>query len=119
MLQHPPDFLVDRLRKGECILFVGAGLSAAAGLPTWSKLLEDITEWAERERPGAVSADEIQELLAAGKLMEVAEHLRDTIGLEGLQRALAERLDVDSRPLPEVHRLLTRLPFRAIITTNF
>ena len=119
MVPQPPDFLVERLRKGECILFVGAGLSAAAGLPNWSNLLKDITKWAEHEHPGVVSVCEIEQLLNAGKLMEVADYLRDMIGLEGLQRALAQRLEVGSRTLPEAHRLLTRLPFRAIITTNF
>jgi len=119
MLQNPPDFLVERLRKGECILFVGSGLSAAAGLPTWSKLLEEITAWAERERPGVVSAGEIKDLLATGKLTEIAEHLRDNLGLDGLQSALAEQLDVKNRPLPEAHRIFSQLPFRAIITTNF
>jgi pimeloyl-ACP methyl ester carboxylesterase len=119
MLQKPPDFLVERLRKGECMLFVGSGLSAAAGLPTWSKLLEEITAWAQRDRPGLINAGEITDLLATGKLMEVAEYLRDNLGLEGLQRALVEQLDVKNCPLPEAHRLLTQLPFRAIITTNF
>ena len=119
MVPQPPDFLVQRLREGQCILFVGAGLSAAAGLPTWSNLLKGITAWAERERPGTASVDEINQLLAAGKLEQVADHLRDVIGLEGLQRALAERLEIDGRPLPDAHRLITQLPFRAIITTNF
>jgi hypothetical protein len=119
MVPQPPEFLVQRLRAGKCILFVGSGLSAAAGLPTWSGLLQDITKWAERERPGAVNVQEIEDLLAKGKLTEVAEHLRDTIGLEGLQRAMAERLQVDNCPVPAVHQLITRLPFRAIITTNF
>jgi pimeloyl-ACP methyl ester carboxylesterase len=115
----PPDFLVNRLQETQCILFVGSGLSAAAGLPTWRGLLEDITGWAERHRPGAVSVAEVETLLAKDKFMEVAQHLRDSLGLEDLQRALAERLDVENRTLPAVHKLIAQLPFRAIVTTNF
>jgi len=41
------------VRAGRCALFVGAGLSAGAGLPTWSKLMERlirrITRWAISE----------------------------------------------------------------------
>ncbi|HEX8290555.1 MAG TPA: SIR2 family protein, partial [Pyrinomonadaceae bacterium] len=119
MPTQPPDFLVKRLQQRKCVLFVGSGLSAAAGLPTWRGLLEDITGWAERHQPGAVSVADVKALLAKDKFVEVAQHLRDVLGPDGLQRALAERLDVESLPLPAVHQLVARLPFRAIITTNF
>jgi hypothetical protein len=45
--------LVQYVRAGRCALFVGAGLSAGAGLPTWdalmAKLIQRITRWAITE----------------------------------------------------------------------
>jgi hypothetical protein len=36
MVPQPPEFLVQRLRERQCILFVGSGLSTTAHLPMWS-----------------------------------------------------------------------------------
>ena len=38
MLMQPPASLIQYLTEGRCVLFVGAGLSAAAGLPGWGDL---------------------------------------------------------------------------------
>ncbi len=37
-----PQLLVDRICENRAVLWVGAGLSRIAGLPTWSELLEKL-----------------------------------------------------------------------------
>ena len=39
-----PDELVDDIAQGRCIVFIGAGFSAAAGLPDWRSLLGQLCE---------------------------------------------------------------------------
>lgn len=39
-----PDELVDDIAQGRCIVFIGAGFSAAAGLPDWKSLLGQLCE---------------------------------------------------------------------------
>ena len=36
--------LIEEYKKGRVILFVGAGVSANLGIPTWSKLIDKIAE---------------------------------------------------------------------------
>jgi hypothetical protein len=76
----PPPALVNYLREGRCILFVGAGLSAAAGLPTWRALLEQILEELRAEGVDPAEETELRELLGRGKLLEIADHCRERLG---------------------------------------
>jgi hypothetical protein len=41
-LPHIPRMLVHAIRRGDCVLFVSAGLSQGAGLPDWTGLLNHI-----------------------------------------------------------------------------
>jgi hypothetical protein len=38
--------VAEHVRRGRCVLFVGAGLSAAAGLPDWGRLMQALVEQA-------------------------------------------------------------------------
>jgi hypothetical protein len=104
-----PRELERALVDGECVLFVGAGLSRGAGLPDWGQLVDrmarelgiaaherldnpDLAQWyRERFSPGALAAV-----------------IRETFG----DPALA--------PLPTLaHFLLMSLPVHHVITTNY
>ena len=50
--------LAERAIKGELVLFIGAGVSAGAGLPIWRKLLLELAAKAELLLPGSDSDDE-------------------------------------------------------------
>jgi hypothetical protein len=115
-----PALLLRQLREGRMVLFAGAGLSAQAGLPTWHALLTDVIGATVAE---AMSSDdterELQQMLDAGKLLQVADHCKDALGPGGYTQLLAERLGDGGRQVPEAHRLAVRLPFAAFITTNY
>jgi O-acetyl-ADP-ribose deacetylase (regulator of RNase III) len=100
------------LRSGECVLFIGAGLSKGSGLPDWSELMKklaadlnidltveqldylDVAQWyAEDKRFGPA---------------QLAEMIRTVLG------------DPECLAHPTLaHYLLVSLPVRFVITTNY
>ena len=114
-----PETLILRLRDRKCVLFAGAGLSAAAGLPTWDNLLRGISDWAQRKLPSAIDRTAIEAALLKGELTSVAQYLREEIGPEAFHKALTAGLQCDDVDLSPAHHLIPALPFRAVVTTNF
>jgi hypothetical protein len=94
---------------GECVLFVGAGLSRGAGLPDWGQLMDRMA----REL-GLGSLDRVDNLDLAQWYRErfspaaLADVIRGTFG----DPALAPRTTL-------AHFLLMSLPVRHVITTNY
>jgi len=111
-------FFVAQVREGKCVLFAGAGLSAAAGYPSWSSLVHGVMDAAKATHPDVKVAG-LEALLAEGKLLEAAAYLRDSMGAEEFFAALRALLEKKEVPPSAVHRLLPRFRFRAIVTTNF
>lgn len=118
--------LLDDIRAGACVAFVGAGFSAAAGLPSWPALLRAMAE--ALPAAGAVEARAtLYRLLeapsqASNRELEMAAQLLfDALGERRCRQLLREALKKES--LPEAMRLrlkhLFGIPFRAIVTTNF
>lgn len=101
------------------MLFVGAGLSAAAGLPDWKTLLRGMVDEIESEGMPDAGIAELRYLIDAGKLLDVADHCRQRLGERRYQEVLGDRLRGGAGEIPDVHRLVTQLPFSAIVTTNY
>ena len=115
-----PATLVRQLSERRVVLFVGAGLSAQAGLPMWRTLLEDLVEvtTAEtRQDPSVVT--ELGLMLSAGKFLQIAEYCKEKLGPSGYTQLLSDRLADADREVPSVHRLAVALPFAAWVTTNY
>ena len=94
--------LAGHLRGGRCALFVGAGLSVPAGLPTWGKLIDRMihhsTEW-------AVSSDLFQDAI---DLMDPRSSALREPAVTAVRKAVGrKRFDLLCRRLKE----LTRQPF--------
>lgn len=116
-----PGKLIDVIRSGECIAFVGAGFTGAARLPSWSELLSDLAA-----RPGVNTAQRehvarLVKLSTAHAFDEAAQTIEDALGREAFIAELDARL---RRPaltdtMAERLRWLQGIPFRAIVTTNF
>jgi len=114
-----PASLIRHLKEQRCVVFVGAGLSAAAGLPGWKDLLGSMITDIENEVVTDGSTAELHSMMDAGKLLEVADHCRQQLGERRYQELLGEKLRGGSGDIPELHRLLTQLPFSAVVTTNY
>lgn len=118
--------LIEDIRAGNCVAFVGAGFSAAAGLPSWHTLLKTMA--AELVRDGATEATSAIETLLSTRTsvssheFEVAGQLLFDQLAEGRCRELLRRA-LRPQGLPEAMQTrlkhLLGIPFRAIVTTNF
>lgn len=93
------------LRAGIASIFVGAGLSMSAGLPSWDALLRPLR--AAADVPDTVSDPTV-----------VAEHLSHFYGPAVFEDRLLDRFRGPMVPA-SVHGQLSRLPFRNIWTTNY
>jgi hypothetical protein len=121
-LEEPPDKLVEACASGKCVAFVGAGLGAQAGLPTWRPMIQSLLTEATRQKllePGQSAT--LQAALAEGQWNVVADELVDKLaGHEGaVQRFLSQTyLRQDIHPTP-VHSLLRSLNLSGILSTTF
>ena len=118
--------LLEDIRGGNCVAFVGAGFSAAAGLPAWPELVREMAAGVPAEL-----GDErctLQRLLGTGRsytshreLEMAAQLLFDALGEARFRDELRVRLQARELPRSMALRLkhLLGIPFRAIVTTNF
>jgi hypothetical protein len=118
MAPKPPASLVRYLVEKRCVLFCGSGLSAWAKLPTWAKLLEDIVRQLADETPDDANLEELNRLLAQGKLLEIADHCKEALGRR-YNEILSEQLRGATGDIPAPHKVIVQLPFANIVTTNY
>ena len=92
-----PDHALDDLRQayrdGELVLFVGAGVSAAAGLPSWAKLVEKLVERARARGATAGVLDEIDKLATSGRLIDALTAAKSAVGAGDFGAAVEAALD--------------------------
>lgn len=116
MVPAPPPLLVDRLARGKCVVFAGAGVSMAAKLPSWTSLLSELV--AELKSSDSVEIDKLKSWIKQGKLLEVADHCQEKLGEDRFRRFLVERFG-GTQEASHLHRQIARLPLPGVITTNY
>ena len=115
-----PKELVKGILERRCVLFAGAGLSCAAGLPNWRELLKLLIEKAQTlGRGGAGACSELRCELEAGNLGCVADEVREILGATYFPRAIQELLCPPGLKPTKTHFLLNGIPFFAAYTTNY
>jgi hypothetical protein len=104
-----PPALERSLIDGECVLFVGAGLSRGAGLPDWGSLVARMAE--ELGLATHVGLD----------YLDLAQWYREKLGDDAPGRLVAATFaDPDPPPKPTLaHYLAMSLPASFVITTNY
>lgn len=95
------------LNDGAGAIFVGAGVSMAAGYPSWSNLLREIGDEL------GVSSKNVQDLAALAQWS-----IQESGGATRVRNVIKEHIGVDY-PLPEALQIIARLPVRHIWTTNY
>jgi hypothetical protein len=107
-LRRKVDELASRAYRDDLVLFLGAGISQAAGLPSWGGLLNKL---AGEE---LASDAEFQKLSALDQARVLQKNLLDD---DGLGKAVANHLGAQHYSL--VHGLLASLPVCEVVTTNY
>lgn len=100
--------------RGELALFLGAGVSMAAGLPSWDGLIDELADRAGMTADERAALREVKSVLDQATLVE--RRLRDRG--DTLGRAVADLLG-PYRHYALAHALLAALPVREAITTNY
>jgi SIR2-like domain len=115
----PPPALVKEICEGRCVLFAGSGASVDAQLPTWPELVRDLVDEASKTSQITNEASgELEYLITRKEYLPAAEYCREKIGLFAFSQYLKNRLSHINRS-SQTHRLLSEIPFRAAITTNY
>ncbi|MEQ1503902.1 MAG: SIR2 family protein [Myxococcota bacterium] len=114
-----PQALIKAARTDRLVLFVGAGVSAAAGLPSWSGLIKEI-----RDRSGVAldgeDEGELNDLVAEGALVSALTLLKGLVGQNVFGDLVAILLDDKGREIPVVAEAIADLGphLWCVITTN-
>ena len=113
------DEIRQKYQAGDVVLFVGAGVSAAAGLPSWAELVRRLVA---RAKVRGEATDEMEALAAGGRYVDAISAAEDAVGGPELIAVVKDALD-DSRlvrEVPEVGKAIASLEprLRAVLTTN-
>ncbi|MGV0741035.1 SIR2 family NAD-dependent protein deacylase [Mycolicibacterium sp. XJ870] len=105
--------LADDAQERQLVLFIGAGVSAGAGVDTWKGLLENLAVEAE------FTSDQ-RELLKAKDLRDQATLIESALPETGdsFKKRVAERI-CERQHYSLAHGLLASLPSKEAVTTNF
>lgn len=100
------------LSAGNAAAFVGAGMSAGAGLPGWYALIKELSSRVGYELPPAQWA-------AGETLIDAAQYYVNREGLHSLIAFLKDRLDTTGKRPTSAHQALARLPVTTVFTANY
>jgi hypothetical protein len=109
-LRELAEQLGERARRGQLAVFFGAGVSAAAGRPTWEHMVGELAE-----RSGL--AEDLRQGLARLPPQDSAALLARELGRGQLESYVKERFGPGSYAL--AHALIADLPVQEFVTTNY
>lgn len=116
--------VIEELREafdsGELVLFVGGGVSAAAGLPTWRKLVELGCERVREQVKDELVAAEVEDLARSQRYIEALAAAGHALGAEEFGAFLEDALDDEGLEPPRIALAIAALKhkLRAVLTTN-
>lgn len=118
-IPKPPKYLLNAIEENKCILFAGAGASADAKLPNWAELVLGMTKMViDIDDENEKNVGEIQNLLEEKEYIILADYCKKQLGAFDFSNYIKSKLDI-SHKQSITHGLLSKIPFRSVITTNF
>ncbi len=109
-----PRSLVNDFQHGRVCIFVGAGLSMSAGLPSWTELLDDL------ENRLVSGAEDDNMFLSSCGALERAQFFYDAAGKANVINSIRDIFKRrQSKSDTFEHMMLSSLPTNNIITTNW
>ena len=110
IFEKTPEVLLQSLRQEKCVLFIGSGISIISGLPGWFDIIKVI-------KSKLRSAN--RENLKGFDFLQLAQFYEDIFGRSALLDLLVKLIRKPGISSNTCHDLITRLPLRTIITTNW
>src|SRR5690349_2800680 len=101
--------LRERYASGNLIVFAGAGVSAAAGMPTWKQLAERLRDRARRRGADPAVVDEIHQYIASNQLINALSAAKLALGPQDFNWTVDKELDDTGREVPEVAQAIAAL----------
>jgi hypothetical protein len=111
-VREQADSLVAHSHRGNLVLFLGAGASIGAGLPSWHELVQWLAADAD------LTENEIR-ALAQFNVLDQARLLAGRLRVNDVElgERIADRFQVEHSSL--VHALVAGLPVNEVVTTNY
>jgi hypothetical protein len=112
-----PRDLVAACTAGECVVFLGSGLGAQIGLPTWGELLNQLARQESAGDSGKLFEQAAESL--AGRPSLLADLIRENVPRSSLIASLRETYDRPVLSLPTLGEILGEIPFSSVLTTTW
>lgn len=106
------DQLCDRMASGDVVPFIGAGLSASGGFPTWKDHLR------QQGRTAGFEATVVEGLLAEGLYEEIVDQIEQRRGDDVFAQELRDAF-AKNGVIPATDYLIAELFQDTLITTNY
>ncbi len=117
--------LANAIRRGECVLFVGSGLSSGLGMKSWHNLIEALLEDLQQLASERGLALPLMDRASTEDYLDIAqwhalsrEKTRSRGHAHYVNRFFGPEA-TERLPLSIAHYLLMALPFQHVITTNY
>ncbi|WP_437663959.1 SIR2 family protein [Sorangium sp. So ce1182] len=112
--------LHEAFESGELVLFVGGGISAAAGLPTWRQLVDLLVERVREQVGDEVVVAEVASLARSQRYSEALAAAELALGAAEFNAFVEDALDDEGLELPRIAIAIAALRdrLRAVLTTN-
>ncbi len=114
------DELAEAYRSGQLILYAGAEIPEAAGLPWGRKLMELLAERLRQHETGSDTLGLVENLVKANRFLEVISLAQQTLGREEFTAFIQSCLDPRDLKVPDLARAIAELApkLRAVLTPN-
>jgi hypothetical protein len=106
------DQLCDRMASGDVVPFVGAGLSAPGGFPTWKDHLR------QQGTTAGMNPAAVEDMLAQGLYEEIVDHIEQQRGNDVFAQELRDAF-AKNGVIPPADYLVAELFQDTLITTNY
>ncbi len=115
--------LRQRYITGRLVLFAGAGVAQAGGLPSWPTLIRHVLDYARADSPAPETAqilDRATGLLARGDLILALSELQRAMTAAGYGQAVSRALDDGPHAVPPLAQAIADLAptLQGVVTTN-
>ena len=112
--------LRDAYATGDLVVFAGAGVPAAAGLPTWPTLAQGLRNRLHTDGKPPELIGEVDELIQRRQLIDALSAIKHALGAHEFDLAVEKAVDDHALPVPDVATAIAELEprLRAVVTTN-